>query len=286
MKRLTLLFVMFASVAFGQSDTTQLNTLINANFPNNTSNFITPTRLRTVAKELMRSSANLLEPNTFAERQTFEDAVIGEDSIKSDVGFYVWNGVAYEEIIGGGDTANWAISGGFISPVNFTNKLNVDTARFAGNLYPDGSGVNIGRAGAKFDTVFANVVVSVCECVQYAKLTITSAEVLALNSTPKAFGLTVPTGYYVQLVSAQMKATYNSVPYATNINLEVGFSGVKPIFLDDVLGFNSNRFANLDYESSGVISAASDVIVSVNNGNPTAGNSDITIYLTYILVEL
>ena len=41
--------------------------------------------------------------------------------------------------------------------MNFTNKLNVDTARFAGNLYPDGSGVNIGRAGAKFDTVFANV---------------------------------------------------------------------------------------------------------------------------------
>ena len=189
MKRLTLLFVMFASVAFGQSDTTDLNTLINANFPNNTSNFITPTRLRTVAKELMRSSANLLEPNTFAERQTFEDAVIGEDSIKSDVGFYVWNGVAYEEIGGGGDTANWAISGGFISPVNFTNKLNVDTARFAGNLYPDGSGVNIGMAGAKFDTVFANVV----EGIEPSKWSFGSG-MLSPSVNPNVFRVTVISG--------------------------------------------------------------------------------------------
>jgi hypothetical protein len=121
MKRLTLLFVMFASVAFGQSDTTQLNTVINSNFPNNTSNFITPTRLRTVAKELMRSSANLLEPNTFAERQTFEDAVIGEDSIKSDVGFYVWNGVAYEEI-GGADQVLWEEVGDTLKPVTPPDK--------------------------------------------------------------------------------------------------------------------------------------------------------------------
>jgi hypothetical protein len=284
MKRLTLLFVMFASVAFGQSDTTDLNTIINANFPNNTSNFITPTRLRTVAKELMRSSANLLEPNTFAERQTFEDAVIGEDSIKSDVGFYVWNGVAYEEILGGGDTANWAISGGFISPVNFTNKLNVDTARFAGNLYPDGSGVNIGRAGAKFDTVFANVVVSVCECVQTAQVTVPTAEVLQLFTTPKAFGIDVPTGYYVQPISAQLKATYAGVAYATNIALEVGFVGVKPLF-NGSLAFNSNTFVNLMPDDGAMVGDA-DIIVSVNAGNPTAGNSDITIYLTYILVEL
>ena len=147
----TILLLLCAITAFGQSDTTAIKALINSNFPNNTSNYITPARLRTVSLELMRSSANLAEENTFLE------SVLVEDSIKSDVGFYVWNGVSYEEISGGGDTANWAISGGFISPVDFTDKLNVDTARFAGNIYPDGSGVNIGRSGAKFDTVFANV---------------------------------------------------------------------------------------------------------------------------------
>jgi hypothetical protein len=156
MKRLTLLLVMIASVAFGQSDTAQLNTLINANFPDNVSNFITPARLRTVSQELMRSGANLKEVNTFEKWAVFEDAVTGEDSIKSDVGFYVWDGAQYVEIGGGG--SNWGRSGGFISPLTFSDKLNVDTARFSGNLYPDGSGVNIGRSDARFDTVFADVV--------------------------------------------------------------------------------------------------------------------------------
>jgi hypothetical protein len=125
-----------------------------------------------------------------------------------------------------------------------------------------------------------------CVCINTAKVDIPTAEVLNLNTTPKAFGLVVPTGFYVQLLSAQMKATYNSATYATNTGLEVGFAGVKPVFLDSVLGFNSSTFVNLDYNNSGAVSAASDVIVSVNNGNPTAGNSDITVYITYALIEL
>jgi hypothetical protein len=122
--------------------------------------------------------------------------------------------------------------------------------------------------------------------IKTAKVDIPTAEVLTLNTTPKAFGLIVPTGFYVQLLSAQMKATYNSATYATNTELEVGFAGVKPVFLDSVLGFGSSTFVNLDYNDSGAVSAASDVIVSVNNGNPTVGNSDITIYITYSLIEL
>lgn len=280
MKRITTILLLICTIsAFGQSDTTAIKALINSNFPNNTSNYITPARLRTVSLELMRSSANLAEENTFLE------SISVEDSIKSDVGFYVWNGVAYEEISGGGDTANWAISGGFISPVNFTNKLNVDTARFAGNIYPDGSGVNIGRSGAKFDTVFANVVVSVCQCVQTAQVTIPTAEVLTLFTTPKPFGIVVPSGFVAVPISAQLKATYNSVPYATNIALEIGYTGVKTLF-NGSLNFNGNRFQNLELETDGALVAASDIEVRVNSGNPTAGNSDITIYLTYTLVEL
>jgi hypothetical protein len=156
MKKLTLLFLMVASVAFGQSDTAAIKTLINANFPDNVSNFITPARLRQVSLSLMRSGANLKEVNTFQKWAVFEDAVTGEDSIKSDVGFFVWDGAQYVEV-SGGSGSNWGRSGGFISPLTFSDKLNVDTARFAGNLYPDGSGVNIGRSGARFDTVFANV---------------------------------------------------------------------------------------------------------------------------------
>ena len=86
-------------------------------------------------------------------------------------------------------------------------------------------------------------------------------------------------------ISAQLKATYNSVPYATNIALEIGYTGVKPLF-NGSLNFNGNRFQNLELEPDGALVAASDIEVRVNAGNPTAGNSDITIYLTYILIDI
>ena len=122
--------------------------------------------------------------------------------------------------------------------------------------------------------------------VKTVKITIPTAQVLTLYTTPVAFGLTVPVGYYAQLLSAQMKATYGGTPYATNVTLEIGFPSVKAIFSDNVLGFNANAFFNMDFESSGAQVSATDVVVSVNAGNPTAGNSDLDIYLTYTLIEL
>jgi hypothetical protein len=124
------------------------------------------------------------------------------------------------------------------------------------------------------------------QSIKTVKLHIPSADVLTLYTTPVAFGITVPAGYYAQLFSAQMKATYGGTPYATNVTLEIGFPSVKAIFTDNVLGFNSNAFVNMDFESSGAQVSATDVVVSVNAGNPTAGNSDLDIYLTYTLVEL
>jgi hypothetical protein len=83
-----------------------------------------------------------------------------------------------------------------------------------------------------------------------------------------------------------MKATYGGTPYATNVTLEIGFPSVKAIFTDAILGFSADAFSNIDFENSGKYVSATDVVVSVNAGNPTAGNSDLDIYLTYTLVEL
>jgi hypothetical protein len=98
MKRITTILLILCTIsAFGQSDTAAVKALINSNFPDNTSNYITPARLRTVSLELMRSSANLSEENTFLESLTVED------SVKSDIGFYVWDGYAWTPITGSQD---------------------------------------------------------------------------------------------------------------------------------------------------------------------------------------
>jgi hypothetical protein len=201
------------------------------------------------------------------------------------------NGNQYEpfqgKVIGSGNVISPNATGFFVQGDGNTVGASKNVTLIGSNCVVANGVQNVTAIGVQGVTITkSDTVINGTGGIQYAKLTIPTAQVLTLSTTPIAFGLTVPTGYYVQLVSAQMKATYNSVPYATNIGLEVGFSGVKPIFIDDVLGFNSSRFVNLDYESSGLVSAASDVIVSVNGGNPTAGNSDITVYISYLLIEI
>jgi hypothetical protein len=120
------------------------------------------------------------------------------------------------------------------------------------------------------------------QIIKTATVTIPTAEVLQLFTTPKAFGIDVPTGYYVQPLSAQLKATYAGVAYATNIALEVGFTGVKPLF-NGSLAFSSNTFVNLMPDDGAMVGDA-DLIVSVNAGNPTAGTSDIDVTITFALI--
>jgi len=119
--------------------------------PDNTSGAITPQNLRNVAEELMRSSANL------AERAEFAETVESLDSVKSDEGFFQWNGSSWVEIGSLSDTAVWSRSGGFILPMEFADKLRVDTAQIDGLIYPNGN-VNIGSSTSPFDTVFADVI--------------------------------------------------------------------------------------------------------------------------------
>lgn len=123
--------------------------------------------------------------------------------------------------------------------------------------------------------------------VKVATLVIPSAQVLTLNGTPVDFDITVPTGYYVQPVSAPvLKASYNSAAYATNTTLQVFLASADPMFEQDVLGFTDDVFQPIEtnYTASRVLAINQVPYVTVATGNPTAGDSDITITLTYLLI--
>jgi hypothetical protein len=134
-----------------------------------------------------------------------------------------------------------------------------------------------------------------CGCVQTARLFIPSAEVLTLNTTPKAFGLNVPAGYAVQPLSWHMQSTFNSVAYATNTTLLLRAVTGGPVtnlgFMISVLAFVDNTFTANGLSIGGSANAnclidGADLEVFVGTGDPTAGDSDITLYLTYMLIEL
>jgi hypothetical protein len=124
-----------------------------------------------------------------------------------------------------------------------------------------------------------------------AKLVIPTAQVLTLNSVPVAFGLTVPSGYYVQPISVAASLDYNSIAYATNTRVGIRFIGAAnglSVFGNAFLSSASDAFFSIGHSSptgTNVI-VNTDIEAYVETGNPTAGNSDITIYLTYTLIEI
>ena len=128
-----------------------------------------------------------------------------------------------------------------------------------------------------------------CLCVNRHKLTLSSAQILAMNTTPIPFGITVPTGYYIQPLSFQFRGVFGTTPYATNVDPEIRYIGATNVIVDmaGTLNFASSTLQNILLNASfqNVISAV-DLEITESSGNPTAGDSTVDIYMTYVLIEL
>jgi len=127
---------------------------------------------------------------------------------------------------------------------------------------------------------------------RYVRLEIPSTEILSMYTTPKQFGLNVPSGYAaVPVGDIYMGATYAGVAYATNTSLRIRSVGGSNNFVSAVnaLAFSADVFiplaANAVSSGKAVIDGA-DWEIYVPAGAPSAGTSDIVIYAGYRLVKL
>jgi hypothetical protein len=127
--------------------------------------------------------------------------------------------------------------------------------------------------------------------VKAATLTIARADVLTLNATPVAFGLTVPAGYIPLLISAPMfSSTFVSAAYAANTAIRIRSTGgsVDIVASTSVLDFTATTLRLLDIQGGAdntlLYLDGADLEVYVPTGDPTTGDSDITITLMYILM--
>lgn len=156
MRKLTvtaLLFLGFALSVSAQRDTAALKTYISALIPDNTSGAITPEDLRESHFEVNRSNANLFERNTFSE--TIESL----DSIKSDAGFFQWNGSSWVETGNLADTALWGRTGGYMLPLEYGDTISVRSIRVEKEIFTSGK-ANIGYLSTPFDTIFIDEIYS------------------------------------------------------------------------------------------------------------------------------
>lgn len=125
-----------------------------------------------------------------------------------------------------------------------------------------------------------------------ATVSIASANVLNLGTTPYLLIASPGAGYYIQVLSASCKVDFNTTAYAVSIS---------PSVYTDTATSDQHTFFNalnatvsrISVSAQQGISAAADTQLISNKGvyltsggvNPTAGDSDIIIYLTYKIVQ-
>jgi hypothetical protein len=126
------------------------------------------------------------------------------------------------------------------------------------------------------------------------EVTIPSAQVLTLNTAPITLVPAQGANKIIVPVSIAGQMVYGTTPYATNGNLQILNGGTDEIALVNASGFlfgTTSRTVNISMLNATLATDTQYVgnaalTVTVNGGNPTAGDSDITIRCLYYVITL
>ena len=128
--------------------------------------------------------------------------------------------------------------------------------------------------------------------VRCASLSIASADVLTLNSTPLTIVAAQGAGTTIEPITAKMKIVFGTTPYATNTTLQIQHAGAAlGIVQNSSLNSTISNITNFDAQvaptslNTQMLENAA-LEVQVNTGNPTAGDSDITIHVYYRVINV
>lgn len=132
-------------------------------------------------------------------------------------------------------------------------------------------------------------IVSSGSAVYTKKVTISSAEILALNTTPKTLVSAGGAGTIIEFDKVLFYLDYNSVAYTTNTILRLVCNGVVLNSVTDVLPGTADTYRYLPAAS--VAATTTDIRnqplqLEVQTGDPTAGNSPLYVYITYRIITL
>lgn len=127
------------------------------------------------------------------------------------------------------------------------------------------------------------------QALRYAEVTVSQAELLALNGTPKELVPAPGAGKVHEFVSALMILDYETTAYATNGDLtvanETGTALSNTILLANLLAATADKIVQvgaLDTADAGVVLIEDEAIMlNCATGNPTAGDSPLRVKVVY-----
>ena len=129
--------------------------------------------------------------------------------------------------------------------------------------------------------------------VKCASITISSAEMLALNTTPKEIVPAQGAGTVIEVISAFGKVNFTAPPYATNVDFEIITAGATTAQFgsSDFINSTINKIDRLTGTGVAVPSNTNMIEnaalnAKVRAGDPTAGASDFEIHVIYRVVNI
>lgn len=158
-------------------------------------------------------------------------------------------------------------------------------------------GVNLGGAGTVRIINFVGAAVEAVRSDDTITITITggsgeetsvdvpiaSASILTGNATPVALVPNLNPASYLIPISISLVMDYNSTPYAANTDITIRYSNGTAIYTDSVTGFLASTGNRVIELPMGIVDAVlgEDLQFYIETGNPTGGNSNITVKVKY-----
>ena len=142
-----------------------------------------------------------------------------------------------------------------------------------------------------FCSAFTTIINELADCcTTTVHVHLTSAQILALNTTPIQVIPAPPIGKHTQLLGAFATLTFNSIPYGNPKDLVFIYSGASTSIggNPNILGATSTKSSGFGTESEIIdsVTPGAALNVTVLGGNPVNGDSTLDLYITYKIITL
>ena len=118
-----------------------------------------------------------------------------------------------------------------------------------------------------------------------AKISLTSAQILNLYTTPIQLIPSPGVGNFINVLSITASLIYNTLTYTTNTTMSIYFPGSSGSLSNNSL-LASSASSVVISTINGTLLGGAPLFVSVNDGNPLVGDGVVNLYITYIISTL
>lgn len=153
----------------------------------------------------------------------------------------------------------------------------------------DSTGATSGQVPVYNGTTVAWDTVGGTSDVLTTKVSLSSAEILNLETTPKTLVAAPGTGKIVQILNYIIKYNYGTVAYVPNGVLQVFYDTAADVVSEETVLTLTNsisKYINILTAATTSQILEDKAVILMNSGTPTDGDGTLDIYITYKIVTL